>query len=73
MSKYTYRVELDATPNLRIVDADSFTNTDQWIIFYRSNLEYWRVSLDRIISIETIRHPYQDSPNILGKIGVQEW
>lgn len=60
--KRTYCLEMRAPDPRREVTADSFGQTDSgWLIFYRDNpqggkpLEYWRVRLEAVISMETKR------------------
>lgn len=59
--KFTFRLEMRAADPQREVTADSFDTADGWLIFYRripqggSPLEYWRVRLDSVISMETRR------------------
>lgn len=59
--KHQYRLEMVAADPTRQIDADSFGQADDWLIFYRkppeggSQLEYWRVRLSAVISMETRR------------------
>lgn len=59
--QFEYRLEMRAADPQRQVSADHHTQENGWLIFYRKNpqggpsLEYWRVRLDSVISMETRR------------------
>ncbi len=63
---FRFRVEVDAGPDspdeaTRVVTADGFREEGRWLKFSRNlptggSSEYWRVSLDRVISMETQRN-----------------
>lgn len=56
-----YRVEVKHGQDLRVVEADQFHSEDGsgWLIFYRKppqggTVEYWRVRLECVVSVETV-------------------
>lgn len=57
-----FRLEMRHGQEQRIVKADSFNaaTPDGWMIFYRKppqggTVEYWRVRIDCVVSMETVR------------------
>lgn len=57
---FQFHVEMRVGQGLRVVNADSFTSDDHWLIFYRKPpqgglLEYWRVRIDVVAGMETKR------------------
>jgi hypothetical protein len=60
MANFRFRVEMRVGQDQRVIEADSFTSDDQWMIFYRNppqggKVEYWRVRMDVVASMETQR------------------
>lgn len=57
--KYRFRIEMRTGQDMREVNADSHGQTDDWLIFYRNRpqgggpVEYWRVRMDVVASMET--------------------
>lgn len=59
--KYRFLVETRFGQDQRQVFADSYGQTDDWLIFYRNppqggKDEYWRVRLDAVVCMETKRN-----------------
>ena len=57
-TKFIYRLEMRAPDPQRQINADSYHQSGDWLIFYRNppqggKDEYWRVRLDAVISMET--------------------
>ncbi|WP_324807161.1 hypothetical protein SH584_11335 [Sphingomonas sp. LY29] len=55
-----FRVELTEGQPIRVIDADVMGTQDDWLIFYHKPpqggvVEYWRVAMRCVVSIETIR------------------
>lgn len=57
-----FRVEMKHGQDQRVIEADSYDPGDAfgWMVFYRrppqgGTQEYWRVRLDCIVSMETVR------------------
>ena len=60
--KFTFRVEMLHGQDQRVVEADSFSCLDSWMVFYRDKLqggkvEYWRVKMDCVVAMETKANP----------------
>ncbi len=60
MSKFQFRVEMRVGQGMREVDADAFSETGAWFIFYREpprggREEYWRVRSEDVVSMEVKR------------------
>ena len=60
-TEFTFNLEMAAGYKQRVVDADSFTIQEPWLIFHRrppqgGSAEYWRVNLQHVISMETRRN-----------------
>lgn len=59
--EYEFRLEMRTGQDMRHVNADSRAESDGWLIFCRkppqggAALEYWRVRLDDVVSMETLR------------------
>jgi len=56
-----YKVEMTHGQDQRLVEADSVRQIDDWLIFYRlppqggPALEHWRVRIECVVSMETVR------------------
>ena len=66
MSEYTFRVEVMHGQDQREVNADKFAEQDGWLVFYRKppqggTIEYWRVRLDCVVSMETCKRGGQNN------------
>lgn len=57
--RYRFRLEMRTGQDMREVNADSFAESDAWLVFYRNppqgggRVEYWRVQLSDVVSMET--------------------
>lgn len=54
-----FRVEMSEGQSQRLVDADTMSTADGWLIFHRkppgsTASEYWRVALRCVVSVETV-------------------
>lgn len=54
-----FRVEMSEGQDLRLVDADLMSTDGDWLIFHRKppqggTVEYWRVVLRCVVSVETL-------------------
>lgn len=59
-TEFIFRLEMLVGQATREVPADRWSHKDGWLIFERKqatggSVEYWRVRLDHVISIETKR------------------
>lgn len=56
--QHRFNIEMRVGQDMRQVDADSFGQAEDWLIFYRKrpqggSHEYWRVRLADVVSMET--------------------
>lgn len=59
MAASQFRVEMSEGQDMRLVDADTMSSENEWLIFYRKPpqggmVEYWRAALRCVVSVETI-------------------
>lgn len=57
---FRFNIEMNTGQDLRRVDAASFSQEGDWLVFYRKppqggTQEYWRARMAHVVSMETVR------------------
>jgi len=55
-----YRIEMTQGQDQRLIEADSWREDDNWLVFYRKPsqggiVEYWRAQSKFVVCIETVK------------------